>query len=1333
MLSLLWSWLLLLGCCVFSIAHADTPQFEFGTIPAEDCPETNGTVSCTITFENTYTEAPLVFVMSTIDASRSNWDTNPKETEYPSDLRIMSVGTESASVEQLLPSYDAACDEIGLNNADQWRCRAGIDVTYQPAPMSDIDYFVIEPGVIEFDNGAKIVAGTVSSNLTYSNSNSSGGSNQRLTVDFSDYDENSSDFTSDPGVLVQIQSINNQVNNQPLWLTAIAYQPDEDGFDLILDRSEVTPNAPNNRPMASESVAFVAGLGEGFVNGRKFWLGQGSTQNTLNSDDRLIEPITEGCTQVSEFTAEGFNSVPILLASKRTRNGNNGGWLRRCSVSTTGVALINEEDMHQDYERGHVVEPFSYFLFEKPPLDEVCELFPSPAQTWVGNDEQLLSMSNTTQIIGTQLINGQRVVGFNDDKIEIKNKANCDGQDCIGDAGLMVEKQELESFRTSDVVVDLSNADEAFELKNDDVLQQLRVGKNSTAIFYSGTYWVADIEVHNAGIIEIPDGETVTIHTKTLKMSQGTSFKEIGSGQLIVLVHGVSDDIQVDFNNTSEFTGLLYSEAKVKLSNSSIVRGAITAKSLEMANSSQLIATDNHCFQPADDYEITISPPTNLALMCGDDKPTFDITATNNNLPISTNIVIELYKTTSGDSDYLTTELGGNGSKSGEVYSTNDEGLLTVAVSVEESGISQVELNEDYTITATLNAAGIDPVSATFKYVPFKIAIDDQEVIAGKPYQVDAKVLACDESGNELTATNYQGSPTITHSVTQPSGGDNGRLDYAPTFSSGEAKEADLSINESGVFLVTLTDDDFDCTGYDDCPIEGDDADRVLTGSFEVKSRPWTFALCPLPDTGTDMSGTSSSGVDFSASGVPFDLAVLPIVWHEGSETAEIESQNSYCQAQWVTQNFYHDNAPATTLMMTHEVETPSANSGGINGTLTGNDDRLNTATANDSVYGEYYDYSGLVWDEVGSVRLRVGAENDYLGMTINPGFRGIGRFYPAFFSIDSVKWTSPSNQGDVTYMDQNFEGLEIIVNAYSGDVNNPSTATLVNNYYLFSAAYQAEFELKDDSINDGRIELDLSVGYWQSDGQSGSQWSVDFDSNDEVSWLRSISSDPPLKTEADGPFNTDDSGSSMTDLGLTISAPDSANFDNGQTSQVFPQASSNLLNVQYGQPPVRYGRMRLFDVGGSAGETLKIPLTVEFWNGNQFVTNSDDNASQFDTDNYCSEWIWSEDSDSSAFLTNSDDSTSISTVVSGQSDAVLAKQDPMLAQREQVRIYLRQGNSNHSNLDCLWDQGYGAQPWLIYNWQGNGDEDPSALVTFGIFRGNDKIIFRGEDGLTGQ
>ena len=421
------------------------PQFEFGTVPADKCDISGPTVECVIEFENTYDSAPLVFVMSTVNASRSNFDS--KTTEYPSDLRVWSVSSSQATIKQLLPPHDAACVRLKQNNNGQWRCSTNTNdplVEYVDAPMENIDYLVIEPGVLEFDSGAKLVAGTIDYNRTYSNAG--GGANNSKSVQFSDFGL-SSNFSSSPGVLVQIQSLSNMQGSAPVWLTPIALNPTTSTFNLVLDRSEVSSNA---QLASNEQVAFVAGLGEGFINGQKFWLGQGSTSNTLNIDDRVIKPITEGCQLVQNFSASGFSGIPTLLASKRTRNGNNGGWLRRCSVSTTGVALINEEDMARDDERAHVVEPYSYFLFDKPPLSEICELFPSPAQTWNSNNQASITIENNANISGAPISGGKRYIGFAQSDVTDRKSKGCDGTECFGDTGLRVTKQQLESFQAPD-------------------------------------------------------------------------------------------------------------------------------------------------------------------------------------------------------------------------------------------------------------------------------------------------------------------------------------------------------------------------------------------------------------------------------------------------------------------------------------------------------------------------------------------------------------------------------------------------------------------------------------------------------------------------------------------------------------------------------------------------------------------------------------------------------------------------------------------------------------------------------------------------------------------
>ncbi|SUP57205.1 DUF6701 domain-containing protein [Vibrio vulnificus] len=120
----------------------------------------------------------------------------------------------------------------------------------------------------------------------------------------------------------------------------------------------------------------------------------------------------------------------------------------------------------------------------------------------------------------------------------------------------------------------------------------------------------------------------------------------------------------------------------------------------------------------------------------------------------------------------------------------------------------------------------------------------------------------------------------------------------------------------------------------------------------------------------------------------------------------------------------------------------------------------------------------------------------------------------------------------------------------------------------------------------------------------------------------------------------------------------------------------------------------------------------------------------------FCRQLIWHSQpqASSNASLSGSD------TVSAGRSDQLSARQsttDINNQIREQVRFWLRVSDTNlqkvattDNDIQC---NGSGARPWLRFNWRNLGDEDPNAVVTFGINRGNDRVIYKGESGLTGQ
>ncbi|ELA8377758.1 MSHA biogenesis protein MshQ [Vibrio alginolyticus] len=1281
----------------------NNPQFEFGTIPAENCKVLNNErgVTCDIEFQNTYDEEPLVFVMSTIDASMSNFA--DKRTEYPSNLRIWSKSKTQATVKQLFPPHSAACKRLKQNNNGKWRCtdnnNQGERVTFVDAPMEDIDYLVIEPGVIKFDGDAMIVAGKVSSDLTYSNIG--GTTYKSKNVLFRDFGLNTS-FASAPGVLVQLQTKNNYINGQPLWLSSIALNPTVQGFSLILDRSEVTKNAVLAK---SEDVAFVAGLGQGFVNGRKFWLGDGSTRNTLGAlDDNVIKPITEGCLQVSNFPVSGFKSAPVLLASKRTRNGNNGGWLRRCSVTKTGVALINEEDMQRDSERGHVVEPFSYFLFDKPPVDGVCELFPSPAQTWSSNTNALLQMSNRTKITGAQLSNGKRYVGFSPSSIDIRNEASCDGQSCLGDSGLMVKKQELESFRSPDEP-SLNNVtvwESEREFSNNEVIGNLSVGKG-TVTFKTGIYWVASIDINNGGVISIPAGEKVTIHIKKLSMSgkkeggKKSWFKEENtatkSGELVVLVHG-SQDSNVLLSEDSEFVGLLYSESDVKVDNNSIVRGAVTARQIYMTEDAQIIATDNHCFTPSDNYEVTLSPATQYALMCGTEQPSFEIETKNDGYAESTGVTVQVYP----DADKFSVEVAdstGTGTYPSFTTSNVSSKLGKLKLKVTVTDQNGIELNDEYTLKVTVDNDPSKTQTSTFKFVPFKFDVDDQTIVAGKNYQIETRVLACSD-GQQTVVKSYTGSPSVQLEIETPADGrsDASLLTYEPKFiDSEQGKTSDtFKLMESGLYTIKLEDANFTCDPQysDGCPIapdedKGEQESVVLNGSFSVKSRPWKIAACNIvaKNGGKANPATKATGDGFIATAESFNVTYKPVVHSDSRGNA-----TNVCEYQ-LTQNYFSDSNTAAPLDAEFSVLYPS---GGDIANLDPSKGSSLDFSSEEAKAGKTVEY---VWDEVGSLNLKTKAT--YLGEKLDEYDVTVGRFYPKYFQVIASDWNYPGSQS-FAYMNQPFDGVEFSVEALNAN------KSAIKNYADFVT--KAEFNLDDiDHYSDRFDAPDFGAGDWSNESdKSIGDFSIGNSGQciGSACWNKDIGGNYP-----DGPFNSV-TGTAKSEIGLIYT-------NNADLVEYITDGDFNSRLVR--QPDIRFGRVDLDDVGGNQGSTLHVPLRVEYWNGSRFIANPDDSQTKVfgEIEDDSQVHIWPTDN-SAKEVTLGDGGT----VSSGSSRSITATQaEPY---RQQTRVWLDLDDSENG------------LPWLKHDWDNDGsEENPSSVVTFGIHRGNDRVIYRGEPGLTGQ
>ncbi|MGR5278976.1 DUF6701 domain-containing protein [Vibrio rotiferianus] len=359
--------------------------------------------------------------------------------------------------------------------------------------------------------------------------------------------------------------------------------------------------------------------------------------------------------------------------------------------------------------------------------------------------------------------------------------------------------------------------------------------------------------------------------------------------------------------------------------------------------------------------------------------------------------------------------------------------------------------------------------------------------------------------------------------------------------------------------------------------------------------------------------------------------------------------------------------------------------------------------------------------DEVGSFEFTatapVGGEGEafstYLGSStykIADATLNVGRFYPGKFNVYSNDqtplynnvWDYPNGQA-FAYMGQPFGSKQFYVEALSkGD------GTL-RNYAYFDAQHQAKFNLyENNSATVSRFSAPSTyTGSWLNDAKEPriSGQSVGKYSASGLVWSKVV-------TQPDGPLNyLENSSDTSISIDLSSSSVDKAGVTIG-TKELFVQ------------PDLRFGRVNLADVGGKQGDNnkpdslkLQVPLTVEYWKGSRFVTNSSDSQTTIYGVREKFEHKWKGNEPDSKYVDVSLDDGGV--VTKGTSRSIVAVEKESNRQQTELWLDLTAGSNNF--------------PWLKYDWDNDGsEENPSTIVTFGINRGNDRVIYRGEPGLTG-
>ncbi|MEZ9885294.1 DUF6701 domain-containing protein [Vibrio splendidus] len=1149
----------------------------------------------------------------------------------------------------------------------------GPDLNSQP--MTEVSYLAIEPGVADF-NGHQVIAGYIETD----EASAKFGSNDNDRVLYSDFGGGT--FSSNPVVLHQIQTRNNSTK----WMTSgkVKRTNERSYVDLFL---ELSASHNSNLDYEDEKIAFLATLPTNSnleVDGYKVQFARGYDTPSQNGND----PMLDGCED--KYATTSLTNIDGIIANKQERAGGHGGWLRRCNINNDQVSFVVDEDFR---DRTHIPEEVGYFAFELEdvPLD-ICDIAPYAVQSW-SNNSSLIWTSNTAsiQIEGTYQSSGQVGIWVDPTNPTVDPKAQCDGKECVENSSLYVAEPNIVELDLP-IGQNVNAGWQNIELSSGKY-NTVSAGGSGTINLTGDTYYIEHLIVGASGKIIL--SQDTKIYVNSFELS-GTGLVINNDFKLSIWAEnykGHSASVQVERN----LNALIFSREKVLVTGGNgLINGRVTAKHIELRPDGKIIDDGQFCPVQPSDYQLNLTPNKDFSLLCENPQVTVTVTDTQGN-PATEQV--EVYITIPASMTVSSvTEGSYNG---GASYSTSSSGILTLELDADSIGT--------YKIEAELATDSNQNDSGDFLVSLYKFEASDVYAIAGKDAEFTLKVLAC-KNDSVTPVSGYSGSKNLDISqftLLKPSlseGAQDGGLlvsgdggitwsNSSTTFDFTDAQatpNGKLNYDESGSVSFKLSDPDFECpTGYDCEDNEGGDLD-ALEGVVNVFVRPWKIAICDIKETSVTTNSnpaTTTGSPGFMASGENFSVKYRPIVFGSGDE----------CNLD-VTTNYARDSGP---INVSFKLAYPNIV-----------DDDLNITPA---VVGPFDNFSELVisnylWDEVGSVQFKTSAT--YLTMDLNEDTELVGRFYPKYFTtIGTPIWDYPGSgvsEQSFAYMNQPFDGVEFEVEALN------ALGNAIENYASFDSTLTAGFSLFEPNFGD-RFNSPVPNKVWTATNNRSigtftlSQSSPSTDCDSELC-LEKL---PTADNYEDGPYN----GATGTVTDISITHTGSA--DDDPVAYLNEEGSRDPQRLTE-QPEILFGRVDLDDVGGNSETTITIPLRTEYWNGSRFVVNDVDSTTNVAASTSASDVVWSEGGGVTTTVTFDNGGQ----VSGGESRNLTASQGDDVSIREQVQLW--------QNMDDI--------PWLRYDWDSdkvsdevNGEQDPSTVVTFGIYRGNDRVIYRGESGLTGQ
>ncbi|NQY48257.1 MAG: LamG domain-containing protein, partial [Colwellia sp.] len=504
----------------------------------------------------------------------------------------------------------------------------------------------------------------------------------------------------------------------------------------------------------------------------------------------------------------------------------------------------------------------------------------------------------------------------------------------------------------------------------------------------------------------------------------------------------------------------------------------------------------------------------------------------------------------------------------------------------------------------------------------------------------------------------------------------------------------------------------------------GDPSGNYMLGSSnKFVVRPFGFFIDVIDNP--DPVTTDENGDIFKKAGEDFKVQLKAVVWQstDDSNDDDVPDIGADLSNNNVTVNFGKENSPAT-AEVSHALVAPST---GVLGALTISDTfSFTNGIASDNT---------VSYSEVGIISFAANLKgNSYLGASDVQGNEPyIGRFTPAYFEITEVI------NGDLTAT-CSTGGASGLLFAYSGQMSATNVGAIGYEVLLGDIpGIIIAARNKSGSLTKNYIEgfFKLSESSYQRLTPTTDARRTGKDGN-FVNLQAHLS--PPVITDSAGKItyryaNNDnyvylkETNSEINEFPSDIDLAMTSIIDgDGISTEDYDGDINNglIVTLHPREIPIRFGRAQLENSYGPETSSLPQPLSVNYFKDGQYVLSVDDNCTQYNAVNM---------SLTNIDLINFSLAPPLPNILPALGEFI-SEVSPGITRA----IELTAPGAGNIGQVCV---SYAIAPWLQYKWAVDEDnlqcpfvttdvdglfnDNPFSVATFGIYRGNDRIIYQRE------